>query len=409
MSPHIIVRWLLALLLVIAFSFGEAPKLYAQTAASTGFSPGQIATKSCWTDVATGGHPRTGPPGWDGMSDHVDFGGHGWAALGDGSWVDVATGKHPRTGPPGWDGMSDHVTFGGRTWVRVSCPPPQQPAQINSPAPPSSPPPVRTATSSALGISPPPASYFGAPFGLSAGTLGFDYTHFSPSAGNNGDQWGVTGSGLFPLTSGFAINLDAGYHNVSSKGFDLDSWNIAGSLAWQLDKWRFGPSLGYQSNSASGYSTDTYNYGAYADYFVTPRFTLSGKGGGFSSSPGSGGYYLGGQIKGYITPNFLIGGRVDATHFSAYGGSDEDDYGIFSEYLFWDDEDEDDDDCWWPPTSIYGGYVYSDFSPGHFHVDTVFVGIKLYTDGTGADTLVDRQRTGSLDWSSSFAPLSFRF
>ena len=255
----------------------------------------------------------------------------------------------------------------------------------------------------------PPSSYFGNSFGLSAGRLSLDYAHFSPSSGSDGNQWGFSGTGLFPLGKNFGLNLDLGYHNVSSTGASLDNWTVNGSLAWLQKDWRIGPSFGYQSNSVGSFSTSTYNYGLFADYFASPSWTLSGKGGGFSSSPGSDGYYLGGQLKGYLNPDFALSGSIDYTRFTRFGGSSETDYTFAGEYLFWDDEDEDDDDCWWPPSSIYGGYTYSGFAPGKFYVNSFFIGLKLYTNGNGADSLVDRQRTGTLDNWNNFAALSLKF
>ena len=71
----------------------------ANAQSTTGFTPQEIATNSCWVDSATGNPVGVGPPGWD-----------------------------PRgVGILGRSVMPDpnHVEFGGRTFVRVPCPPPQ--------------------------------------------------------------------------------------------------------------------------------------------------------------------------------------------------------------------------------------------------------------------------------------------
>jgi hypothetical protein len=256
---------------------------------------------------------------------------------------------------------------------------------------------------SEAGLSPPPKDYFGASAGLSSGTFGIDYAHLSPSQGDDADQWGFRASGLFPFAHNFGLDIDAGYHKVSSEFFDLDNWTAGASLVWQVDKFRLGPSFGFQSNSVNTFTMNTYNYGGFVDYFATPHLTLSAKTGGFSSDPGGNGYYIGGQIKGYLTPNLALSGAIDHTHFNAFQGSDENDYGLDAEYLFWDDED-----CWWPPTSFYVSYDHTTFSPGSFDIDTVGFGIKLYTDGNGATTLRDRQRTGVLT-RQTFSPLRLRF
>ena len=259
---------------------------------------------------------------------------------------------------------------------------------------------------SRVGFAPPPKDYFGAPVGLSSGTFGIDYANLSPSTGDGADQSGFAANGLFPFDRNFGIDIGAGYHRVSGAGFDLDHWTAGASLVWSVDDLRLGPSFGFQSSSVNSFAMDTYNYGGFVDYFATPHLTLSAKAGGFSSDPGDGGYYIGGQLKAYLTPNLALSGTIDHTHFNAFLGSDEDDYGLLGEYLFGGGDDY---DCWWPPTSFYVSYTHTDFSPGGFKIDTVGFGIKLYTDGNGATTLRGRERTGVLTWQGSFSPVQLRF
>jgi hypothetical protein len=246
---------------------------------------------------------------------------------------------------------------------------------------------------------PPQGAYFGNPLGLSAGTLGVDYADFSPSSGSDGNQWGLSGSGLFALGDNFGLNLDVGYHNVSGTGPSLDNVAASGTLLLQQPDGRIGLTLGFQSNSQGSYSSNTYNYGLVGDYFVSPEITLSGKGGGFSSDPGSDGYYLGGALTGYANPDLAINGAIDYTRFTKFGGSNETDFTIKGEWLVSEST----------PVLVFGGYTYSALSPGSFNVGTVFVGIKLYTSRVGAVTLTAQQRNGPVGWSSAFAPLSLKF
>lgn len=58
------------------------------------------------------------------------------------------------------------------------------------------------------------------------------------------------------------------------------------------------------------------------------------------------------------------------------------------------------------PVSIFAGYENSDFS-GTGHVNTWFIGVKLYTNPNGPAPLVDRQRNGAATWGTQFAPLGF--
>jgi hypothetical protein len=98
--------------------------------------PANAQTAYCWIDAATGHSVLTGPPGWRPTGgpnnpdpNHVEFGGHTFVKLPDGTWIDAATGHSVLTGPPGWrpTGGPDnpdpnHVEFGGHTFVRVPCP-----------------------------------------------------------------------------------------------------------------------------------------------------------------------------------------------------------------------------------------------------------------------------------------------
>lgn len=88
----------------------------------------------------------------------------------------------------------------------------------------------------------------------------------------------------------------------------------------------------------------------------------------------------------------MVNGGIEYTKFTRLRGSSETDYSVGVEYLFSGSA----------PLSVFGRYSYSAFSPGNFNVNTVTVGLKLYFDAKGATTLVDRQRTGTLD---PFSPL----
>ena len=243
------------------------------------------------------------------------------------------------------------------------------------------------------------AASFASAWDIVDSTFGLNYANFSPNVGNDGTQLGVTGSGLFSLGDNLGLDLNAGYNNVSAKGFHLDNWTANVSLAWRKQDWRFGPSFGYQNNSSAGFSASTYNVGGYFDYYHSDAFTFSGKGGGFWSSPGSNGYYVGGGLTGYLCPNFAARGSVDYTRWSAFGGSDETDYTLSAEYRFRGKL----------PLSLYGGYTYSEFAPGSsFHVNTLFLGLKYHFDDR-FETLRDRDRGGTLGSSTYFAPLSLKF
>ena len=257
----------------------------------------------------------------------------------------------------------------------------------------------------------PRKGYWGDPWSIVASGFNIDYDHYYPKYGQEADEYGFKGNLLFGLTDNLKFNFGLGYHNVSNTGQNLDNVVLDAALLWRMRDVRFGPTVGYQSNSTNWYSSDTFNYGGFVDYYAHPRITLSGKLGGFSTDPGYDGYYLGGQVVGYPLHRLAVGGSIDYTRFNGtYSGYDETDYRFFLEKMFWEGyDDEDDDDCWPPPTSLYFGYTHSSFSPGNYHVDMISFGLNIYTDAIGKQNLIDHQNTGTPNWQTKFYPLQLRF
>jgi hypothetical protein len=107
---------------------------------------------------------------------------------------------------------------------------------------------------------------------------------------------------------------------------------------------------------------------------------------------GADGYYAGGAVKAYVTPDFAVNGGIDYTRYNQFGGSNETDYTVGAEYLLSEKA----------PMSLNAGYTHSEFSGGA-HSDTVFVGLRLYADGPNVSTLTDHQRSGLLE------PHQFKF
>jgi hypothetical protein len=60
------------------------------------------------------------------------------------------------------------------------------------------------------------------------------------------------------------------------------------------------------------------------------------------------------------------------------------------------------------PVSGFVGYTFSSLSNGFGNANTIFVGIRLYTNSTGS-TLVERQRNGTTAALTSFGPLGLNF
>lgn len=230
-------------------------------------------------------------------------------------------------------------------------------------------------------------------------SVGGDYANFNPKTGSSADQWGLGVHGQAMIGQNVAIDVSGGYNNVSGNGMSLSNWTAAASAVWYFPAGRVGPVVGYQNNSESGFHSDTWNYGGFGEYFW-PSFTLGGKAGGFntdSSFSNSSGYYAGGSLTGYVNPNFSVAGSVDHTHFSPFGGSGETDWSITTNWRPWSGT----------PVTIWGGYTYSDFSPGSFSVNVISVGVRF--DLSNGLTLIDSDRGGVVINQAAFAPLSLKF
>jgi hypothetical protein len=226
-----------------------------------------------------------------------------------------------------------------------------------------------------------------------------NYGNFDPSAGSSADQWGGSIRAQFPFGGVSALDLGASYNNVSGDHSSLNNWATDATFVYYFANGRMGPTVGYQYNSETDFHSDTWNYGAFGEYFF-PYVTLDGKAGGFSTNSSftnSSGYYLGGSVTGYVTHNLSFLGSVDFTHFSPMGGSSETDWGLRGTWRPWAGT----------PLSFWTGYTYSDFSPGNFHVNVISVGAKFdFGNGT---TLYDSDRVGVIIDQAAFTPLSLKF
>jgi len=129
------------------------------------------------------------------------------------------------------------------------------------------------------------------------------------------------------------------------------------------------------------------------------QWEIHAKLGGLHSTGDVSGYYGGGGGNLYPIPNLVLSGNFDYTKtVTSFTSAHENDYSFSGEYLFSS-----------APVSVYAGYTRSDFAPGPFHVNAVMVGFKFYWNGNGAQTLVDRQSTGTLPFSPITQAIGFKF
>ena len=238
-----------------------------------------------------------------------------------------------------------------------------------------------------------------------AAVLAANYAHSIPGSGAGTDSWNVGGAVIFGSSS-FGLDGVAamptqpwyqGNLDVTASGgqsyvghFTTSTGTVGGSYDMIAGPVRFGPAVGFQASSTDGFSSQTVNYGGYAQWFVTQRIDAFIKGGGFSTHPDSGGWYVGGSVRGYVCPRFALNGGVDYTRYNGLGGFHDTTFSVGAEYLF----------SQTTPVSIYAGYSYdtagydSGYSSFSSHANEVYVGLKGYLNGPTVMTLEDRQRNG---------------
>lgn len=236
------------------------------------------------------------------------------------------------------------------------------------------------------------------------GTISADYAHIGVNHGSSGDLYGVRLTGTVPLNIGGAtFEGDGSFHNLPEHGTSHNQFNLGGNLFWSLDGMgRAGASVGYSAldmhrstlTGIPGLDHAT-NYGAFGQYYVGNKFTLSAKGGGFTGDHSASGYYVGGQATAYATPDLAVNGAIDYTDVNHLTG--ETDYSLTGEWLVSKST----------PFSIYGGYTYADYSDAPIHASIWTIGLRLYTDGKGM-TLEQHHRSGVLGWAASFIPSLLR-
>jgi hypothetical protein len=232
-----------------------------------------------------------------------------------------------------------------------------------------------------------------------SGTLSGDYANISGS-GSSANSWGVSGSGVFNVASDWAVGLDAGYHNFDGGGSNANVWNVDGNLFYRCPNGRIGATVGYLANDNWFFGTNFHatNYGVAGEWWASKMFTVGVKGGGYNASFSFSGAYFGAAATFYAMPDLAFTGSYDYTSVN-HGFGHESDWTIEGEWLVSEST----------PISIYGGYEGTSISTFSSNPNVWFVGVRLYTNGDGSSTLVDRQRNGTPGWLTSFSPLVTKF
>jgi hypothetical protein len=232
-------------------------------------------------------------------------------------------------------------------------------------------------------------------------TLGGGYSHIDAEHISLND-WNTDGAASYALgVPGIVLQADAGYTNLSGDSVNINEWTGGGAFFWSGAEFRGGAAVNYSGigGDASGHLVNT---GGFFEWFPG-MFTVGVKGGGFSASGNEDGSYVGAEAAFYAMPNLSLSATFDYTDISdTVGlidiGSHETDISPQVEWLVSDEI----------PVSVYGGYTYANVSSSGVsgNGNIFFVGLRFYTNGTGATSLMDRQRSGTVGWAASFKPLA---
>ena len=199
--------------------------------------------------------------------------------------------------------------------------------------------------------------------------------------------WTADGSVNLPLDWYSGLSVEG---NVGDRGFSsIHVFDAGGSVIWTDPDFRLAGSVLYNDLTSGGSSIDATQFGAGAEWYFNPWLTASARGGAIAGKVHGG--YFGGTVKWYVMPDLAVDGFIDYTDLAhkAPGAVlvNETNYGAHVEWLPMEDI----------PVTVGANYTRVHLAPGSTDTDTWFLAIKFYFNDSPATTLVDRQRTGTLD------------
>jgi len=241
----------------------------------------------------------------------------------------------------------------------------------------------------------------------------WDDSYSSDDSSNNF----TAGLGIaFPVdeVDALAWQLDGNYSSQSGDGSSRIVWNLGGSFFLSYPGSRTGININYETMTDFGSLT---NGGLFTEWYFG-NITAAAKGGwlwGGGTPSGGRGNYLGGNVAGYIMPNFALEGSITWSDLisgstgvgGGYGGPcfgptcgrrdfTETNFTISGEFLVSQTF----------PVSVFGGYTYTDWkvsensnnpnlvSGDDFNTNTFFIGVRYYMGGMG--TLIENHRNGNV-------------
>jgi len=222
-------------------------------------------------------------------------------------------------------------------------------------------------------------------------TIMADYSHVDVS-GLSADGWHVGGSAEIPLNwSNVSVQADLGDSGLAF----AHNLNVGGSLIWNDSNFRLAGTVQYNHITfGAPFDQNETQYGVGGEWYVNPWLTASLQGGGVSGGFDAG--YVGGGLKGYVCPNFSVGGTIN---YLGVNGGHELDYGVRAEWQFSDTF----------PLAVNGSYTRAEISGGGPGFNIWGVGLTLHLNGGAPTSLLDTNRTGTLDMIGAIHPIIYTF
>jgi hypothetical protein len=210
-----------------------------------------------------------------------------------------------------------------------------------------------------------------------------------------------------------AVNLSLPWSNLSVE-FDIGDDGIGGShtldvgggIVWTDPDFRLAGTVIYNRGSAPGFANlDETTIGAGGEWYFSDLVTVGAHGGAIAGNFAGG--FASGAVKVYVMPDLSVEGSATFSDWKVTGFKvvSETDFGAKGEYLVSEDF----------PLTVQAGYTHvqvSGFGIPFFdaRANVFSVGLKLYLDSSSASgTLIQRNRTGTLDTIGPIHPFWFNF
>ena len=221
-------------------------------------------------------------------------------------------------------------------------------------------------------------------------------------ANAHGAAWNANGSVVVPLRSNWNLQVSGGAAGLDIGSADNTEGYVSASLVTTaLRLAQVGPRISI--NDYEAYQTvnrshiTTWTYGFVGDFYPTPQVTVSAQVGGASGniralgvSDSFSGWYAGGEVKGYVTPNIGVLAAVNYDELHSDGDRRHTGIELGADWVLQQSD----------PFVLSVNYNHDSIDArGAFsvHSDAIGVGAKIFFGGPTGGTLIDRDRANVSD------------